>query len=47
MISAEKGHVVGDLMSYLAKCVPVGPLLYPDDQIADVPMKLIAAETTR
>jgi GTP-binding protein Era len=47
MISAEKGHGVGDLMSYLAKAVPEGPWLYPDDQIADVPMKLIAAETTR
>ena len=47
MISAEKGHGVGDLMSYLAKSVPVGPWMYPDDQIADVPMKLIAAETTR
>ncbi len=47
MISAEKGHGVKDLMSYLAKMVPEGPWLYPDDQIADVPMKLIAAETTR
>jgi GTP-binding protein Era len=47
MISAEKGHGVGDLLEYLAKSVPLGPWLYPDDQIADVPMKLIAAETTR
>jgi len=47
MISAEKGHGVKDLMSYLAKMVPEGPWLYPDDQIADVPLKLIASETTR
>lgn len=47
MISAEKGHGVKDLTSYLAETLPLSPWLYPEDQIADVPMRMIAAETTR
>ncbi|MEP6019851.1 MAG: GTPase Era [Paracoccaceae bacterium] len=47
MISAEKGHGVDDLRQWLAKEVPAGPWLYPEDQIADLPMRMIAAEMTR
>jgi GTP-binding protein Era len=47
MISAEKGFGVDDLRRWLAGQVPEGPWLYPEDQIADAPMRLIAAETTR
>ena len=47
MISAEKGHGVSDLMTYLSANLPEGPYLYPEDQIADVPMRMIAAEVTR
>jgi len=47
MISAEKGHGVGALTDYLAQNLPKGPWLYPEDQIADVPMRMIAAEITR
>jgi GTP-binding protein Era len=47
MISAERGHGVGDLRRWLAGQVPEGPWLYPEDQIADLPLRLIAAETTR
>lgn len=47
MISAEKGHGVADLKSWLAAQVPEGPWLYPEDQIADLPMRMIAAEMTR
>ena len=47
MISAEKGHGVEDLRKWLAKTVPEGPFLYPEDQIADLPMRMIAAEMTR
>ena len=47
MISAEKGHGVADLRTWLAKQVPEGPWLYPEDQIADLPMRMIAAEMTR
>ena len=47
MISAEKGHGVGDLKEWLAKYLPDGPWLYPEDQIADLPLRMIAAEITR
>ncbi len=47
MISAEKGHGVGELRRYLATSLPEGPWHYPEDQIADVPMRMIAAEVTR
>ena len=47
MISAEKGHGVSDLKSWLACHLPVGPWLYPEDQIADLPLRMIAAEITR
>ncbi|WP_226782163.1 GTPase Era [Oceaniglobus trochenteri] len=47
MISAEKGHGVEDLRRWLAAELPVGPWLYPEDQIADLPMRMIAAEMTR
>ena len=47
MISAEKGHGVDDLRTWLAQEVPEGPWLYPEDQIADLPMRMIAAEMTR
>jgi len=47
MISAEKGHGVDDLRRWLADEVPEGPWLYPEDQIADLPMRTIAAEITR
>jgi GTP-binding protein Era len=47
MISAERGHGVEDLRRWLAGQVPEGPWLYPEDQIADVALRLIAAEITR
>ena len=47
MISAEKGHGVDALRKWLAKSLPEGPWLYPEDQIADLPMRMIAAEMTR
>ena len=47
MISAEKGHGVDTLRQWLAGEVPEGPWLYPEDQIADLPMRMIAAEMTR
>ncbi|SEK89723.1 GTPase Era [Pacificibacter marinus] len=47
LISAEKGHGVDDLRKWLAAEVPAGPWLYPEDQIADLPMRMIAAEMTR
>ena len=47
MISAEKGHGVDDMRKWLAGALPNGPWLYPEDQIADLPMRMIAAEMTR
>ena len=47
MISAEKGHGVDALRGWLAEALPEGPWLYPEDQIADLPMRMIAAEMTR
>ncbi|NBC95552.1 MAG: GTPase Era [Deinococcus-Thermus bacterium] len=47
MISAEKGHGVEDLRAWLARELPEGPWLYPEDQIADLPMRTIASEITR
>ena len=47
MISAEKGHGVDDLRGWLATEMPEGPWLYPEDQIADLPLRMIAAEMTR
>lgn len=47
MISAEKGYGVADLKTWLAGMMPESPWLYPEDQIADLPMRMIAAEMTR
>jgi len=47
MISAERGHGVEALRRWLAGQLPEGPWLYPEDQIADLPLRMIAAETTR
>jgi GTP-binding protein Era len=47
MISAEKGHGVDHLKKWLSGVLPEGPWLYPEDQIADLPMRMIAAEMTR
>jgi GTPase len=47
MISALKGSGVGDLKAWLAARVPVGPWLYPPEQMSDAPMRQLAAEITR
>jgi GTPase len=47
MISAEKGYGVDKLRQWLASQLPEGPWFYPEDQIADLPMRMIAAEMTR
>lgn len=47
MISASTGDGVDDFKRYLTGTVPEGPWLYPEDQISDMPMRLIAAEVTR
>ena len=47
LISAENGDGVRDLKAWLASAVPVGPWHYPEDQVADAPLRQIAAEITR
>jgi len=47
MISATTGSGLEDLKAKLASLMPEGPFLYPEDQTADLPMRLLAAEITR
>jgi GTP-binding protein Era len=47
MVSALDGSGVEDLARHLAAAMPEGPWLYPEDQVADAPMRLLAAEITR
>jgi GTP-binding protein Era len=47
MISALRGHGVAKFKQELAALMPTGPWLYPEDQIADMPLRLLAAEITR
>jgi len=47
MISALTGDGVADLRRALAARLPVGPWLYPEEQLADMPLRLLAAELTR
>jgi GTPase len=47
MISALHGDGVADLSSAIAARMPVGPWLYPEDQLSDFPMRQLAAEITR
>lgn len=47
MVSALNGSGVQDLVTYFAARLPEGPWLYPEDQISDLPMRMLAAEITR
>ncbi len=47
LISALNGEGVGDLKSFLAEQSPVGPWMYPEDQLSDTTMRILASEVTR
>ena len=47
MVSALTGSGTQDLLKYLAGKMPEGPWLYPEDQVADVQLRFMAAEMTR
>ena len=47
MISGYTGDGVGDLKRYLAGALPQGPWLFPENQLSDMPERVIAAEITR
>jgi len=47
MLSALGGSGVDDLKTYLARQVPPGPWHFPEDEVSDAPLRLLAAEITR
>ena len=47
MVSALTGDGVDDLRRQLAAMMPEGPWLYPEDQVSDAPLRMLAAEITR
>ena len=47
MISSTAGDGTGDLADFLGAAAPEGPWLYPEDQLTDLPQRLLAAEITR
>ncbi|GAN60444.1 GTPase Era [Acetobacter cibinongensis] len=47
MVSAKSGNGVNDLLDRLAATLPEGPYLYPEDDLTDLPDRLLAAELVR
>jgi GTP-binding protein Era len=47
MVSALTGDGLDRLLDRLAEIIPAGPWLYPEDQIAEAPIRSLAAEITR
>ncbi|NUT01638.1 MAG: GTPase Era [Sphingomonas sp.] len=47
MISAAQGDGIADLKHALARAMPEGPWLYPEDEVSDATDRMIAAELTR
>jgi GTP-binding protein Era len=47
MVSAATGDGVETLLDALAVAVPEGPHLYPDDELSDMPDRMLAAEIVR
>lgn len=47
MISALEGGGVEDVKNHLLAAMPQGPWIYPEDQLTDLPERLLAAEVTR
>jgi GTP-binding protein Era len=47
MVSALTGDGVPHLKTQLSAMVSLGPWLYPEDQVSDAPLRLLAAEITR
>jgi GTPase len=47
MVSASTGEGLLELMDAFAAAVPEGPFLYPEDDLTDLPERLLAAEIVR
>lgn len=47
MISAASADGTADLLAGIAAHMPAGPWHFPEDQVSDMPMRMLAAEITR
>lgn len=47
LVSALHGDHCQDIVDYLQQVLPLGPWHFPEDQITDMPMRVLAAEITR
>jgi GTPase len=47
MIAALTGYGVSDLSAFLATRMPLGPWLYPEEDVSVAPLRFLAAEITR
>lgn len=47
MVSALKNDGVADILSHLAAAVAEGPWMFPEDEVSDLPQRMLAAEITR
>lgn len=47
MVSAVKGDGLATLAKVFSERVPQGPWMYPEDEISDLPQRMLAAEITR
>lgn len=47
MVSGLKNNGLDPVLDYLCKHLPQGPWLFPEDQMTDMPMRMLAAEITR
>lgn len=47
MFSAQSGDYMTDFYQYLADNLPESPWCYPEEQMSDMPLKLLAAEIVR
>jgi len=47
MISAEKGKGLDRLLDRMAEAMPTGPYLFPEDELSDLPNRMLVAEIVR
>ena len=47
MVSAEKGRGLDKLLETMAEAMPAGPWLFPEDELSDLPNRMLAAEIVR
>ena len=47
MVSASNGDGLNELLDALAETLPEGPYLFPEDELTDLPDRLLAAEIVR